>query len=513
MDVSRRYLNPDWFKANNSNYELVGVINRLDKMTFNPNACGELRFIYRLAYATPKIQSRLPLTINLVFTQAKEKDINCRDVLNRWRAPLDLSSQNIIQWLMTTGPLAPNLISADKRFALETNFQAIRSATAIRNLLGGNAEYILRVYKFTSAGLTRGYLENTIDYKKINESLVLKSELLTFLKTPINFDRLDSGILNIPEKFLTQKISSFAPHGIARLENRLFDRVFSEKDFEDMNYQNRKYVLSANAVLRRLNDSSCIGCHQNRTIAGFHFLGLDRQGSHPQNSILFEGSGHFKSEIFRRSKYLNEIANNQIPKTDQPFSIAPSGLKAQYGDFCGLKNSKGFSNWVCDSGLECQLLEGAVGEKDLGKCFPTTRLAGDPCLQNYVIQNHHSLDKMVQPWKELSCANGYTCQLPGGGFPGGMCTSQCSQITNKNREICGVIAGNGFSACLETGIKTFGECIDATKETRSRGLCNNQLSCRNDYVCAKVSETEGACLPSYFLFQIRVDGHPKPVIR
>lgn len=91
-----------------------------------------------------------------------------------------------------------------------------------------------------------------------------------------------------------------------------------------------------------------------------------------------------------------------------------------------------------------------------------------------------------------------------------MCTSSCDKIQDKTREICGAIAGDGFNSCLAQGSKTFVECFAASKQTASRGLCNNDRACRNDYICAKINEKEGACLPTYFLFQVRVDGHPTP---
>ena len=40
---------------------------------------------------------------------------------------------------------------------------------------------------------------------------------------------------------------------------------------------------------------------------------------------------------------------------------------------------------------------------------------------------------------------------------------------------------------------------------------NAARSCRNDYICARIGDgDDGACVPAYFLFQLRVDGHPAP---
>lgn len=506
----RRNLDPKWLRTQLSDYELVGILNRMDRSVFHPNTCGEVRLIYRLAYQTEKISSRLPLTVNVVFLLPRKSENTCKEVAQMWTAPSDLGLSSLIENWMAKGFLQKSFFSLAHLKAVETNYQVIRSSAGIRNMLGGTAEYILRVFHLKNDHLERGVMENTPDLKAIAANPLLKKELLVFLKAPENFDLLDRGILKIPDRFLARKMSSFAPHGIGRQENRPFDRIFSEKDFSDMNYNQRKFVRSPKTVLRRLNDLSCVGCHQNRTIAGFHFLGQDRVGTHPLNAIFFAGSGHFRSELVRRQKYVQQVLNDKKPTTDRPFSIAPAAAQAKYGDFCGLPGSAAFADWVCEDGLSCQTIDPAEGEKELGKCFPEERVSGDPCLQNFVTQNHHSLDKMVQPWKELGCNNKdskYLCQPPGQGFPSGMCTTSCEHMQNEN-EICGPIAGPGFGNCITNPQKTFNQCLELTRKTASRGRCNDQRSCRNDYVCAKVNKTDGACLPSYFLFQIRVDGHP-----
>jgi hypothetical protein len=38
--------------------------------------------------------------------------------------------------------------------------------------------------------------------------------------------------------------------------------------------------------------------------------------------------------------------------------------------------------------------------------------------------------------------------------------------------------------------------------------CDADQPCRDDYLCALTPAGKGACLPPYFVFQMRVDGHP-----
>lgn len=510
----RKNFDPKWLYSIDSSYELVGVVNRMDRIVFSPTTCGELRLLYRLTYKKEKIKSRLPLTINLVFYLPNDNK-NCTTYISEWTAPTseNLDFVKLADWIVKKGPLQSKNVNLKNVKALETNYQVIRSSSGVRNLLGGTGEYVLRVFHFENQRLVRGGLENTIDPDILNKNANLKNNLLMFLKNPVNFKKIENGTLKIPEQFLALKISSFSPHGIARYDNRPFDKVYKESDFQDLSYSGNNHVRTPNAVLRRLNDLSCVGCHQNRTIAGFHFLGEDRAQTHPLNSIFSAGSGHFQSEMIRRMKYLEAVRKNEVPPEDRPFSIAPMATFAKYGDFCGLPGSRGFVHWVCEDDLVCANEEGAIGEKDLGKCVFKKRLSGDACIKNFLIQNHHSLDKPPLPTEIMGCNNGdpkYSCQPPGGGFPSGMCTSSCDNIKDKNREICGPIAGNGFSDCLSGKVKTFDQCLENHKELRSRGRCDENNSCRNDYVCMKVSPTEGACVPSYFLFQIRVDGHPVP---
>lgn len=509
LKSKRRQLDPAWLINKDAHYELTGVVNRIDRVVFEPETCGELRFLYRLAYKTKKINSRLPLTINMVY-DLKKTPQGCVEYINAWRAPNDLRHESFADWFLK-GALQGDFYRLARLRALETNYQVIRSSAGIRNLLGGSAEYILRVFHIRDGKLVRGYLENTPNLAAFKKDPELKKALLDFLRSEKNFDLLDRGILKIPDRFLAVAASSFAPHGIARMENRPYDVIFSESDFAGLDFARREHVKTAGAVIRRLNDLSCVGCHQNRTIAGFHFLGSDRPGTHPLNAVFFAGSGHFRSELVRRGQFLDDMASGRRPSGDRPFSIAPTGARAKYGDFCGLPNGKAFRHWVCEDGLECAVVDPAEGEKELGKCFPKVRLSGDPCLQNILIQNHHSLDKTIQPVKEIGCNKGdpkYTCQPPGQGFPSGMCTTSCSHMKGSG-EICGPIAGTGFGNCIASPDRTFDQCLEATREFASRGRCNHERSCRNDYVCARIDGKDGACLPSYFLFQIRVDGHPQ----
>lgn len=66
-----------------------------------------------------------------------------------------------------------------------------------------------------------------------------------------------------------------------------------------------------------------------------------------------------------------------------------------------------------------------------------------------------------------------------------------------------------FNECMAGRAKTFEECMSPPRLSY-RKLCNVQFPCRDDYVCAYVPgapKGNGACMPPYFIFQARVDGH------
>src|SRR5690606_2167971 len=72
---------------------------------------------------------------------------------------------------------------------------------------------------------------------------------------------------------------------------------------------------------------------------------------------------------------------------------------------------------------------------------------------------------------------------------------------------CGAIAVlDPFNACLARN-EPFSHCL--TTHVRPAGLrrCSASSPCRDDYLCAG-EEGGGVCVPPYFLFQMRVDGHP-----
>ena len=86
-----------------------------------------------------------------------------------------------------------------------------------------------------------------------------------------------------------------------------------------------------------------------------------------------------------------------------------------------------------------------------------------------------------------------------------MCADACG--SDNPDTVCGAIALlTPFNQCVARG-EPFTKCL--AEETRPAGLrrCDPDTPCRDDYLCARLAGSTGACLPPYFLFQMRVDGH------
>jgi hypothetical protein len=49
---SHRLFDVRWLRQKSARFELVAVVNRMDRAPFHPQGCGETRLVYRLAYVT-----------------------------------------------------------------------------------------------------------------------------------------------------------------------------------------------------------------------------------------------------------------------------------------------------------------------------------------------------------------------------------------------------------------------------------------------------------------------------
>jgi hypothetical protein len=89
-----------------------------------------------------------------------------------------------------------------------------------------------------------------------------------------------------------------------------------------------------------------------------------------------------------------------------------------------------------------------------------------------------------------------------------MCSGNCADL--RHGETCGTIAIlQGFNACLAAR-KPFAACLRENVRPAALKTCSEVEPCRDDFICAQTADGHGACIPPYFLFQLRIDGHPQP---
>jgi hypothetical protein len=141
-----------------------------------------------------------------------------------------------------------------------------------------------------------------------------------------------------------------------------------------------------------------------------------------------------------------------------------------------------------------------------------------------------------------------------GGFPGGMLRlSECTGLPGE--ATCGLTASTGFNACLtqvSAGKASLADCFRRNTSYAGMRTCSSSSPCRDDYICLRpigytaangrerflerqrnvsykaddygqrepdsawlgrnngAGDQRGICIPPYFVFQFRSDGHPNP---
>ncbi|MGU3494251.1 hypothetical protein ACLBXM_09445 [Xanthobacteraceae bacterium A53D] len=510
---SHRLFDTRWLNAATAFFELVGVVNRLDRRPFHADACGETRLIYRLAYTGSTGRSRLPMTMAVELRgEPRDSDGSCRSAAALWRAPAGYEGAALGRWLVSTdGPLSPARLERARLVQIAVNLQSVRWPSGVKPDLGGHAEYILRAYGWQEAQgryVPRG-LENTPDVARLRGDAASRAALLEWLRQAEAMKALDSGTLQIPDRFLAREAVSVAPLGSARRANQPFSQIYDPEIWEAV--PGSRTLQSPGAVLRRLDDLTCSGCHQSRSVAGFHLLGIDRAGATRTygagNALALPGSPHLQDELARRAIYTLASASQTEPDPFRPLAGAGSA-EGGFGAACGLNDDPGVAGWGCAAGLTCRPHGSRGADDPIGVCMPQAPQVGALC-------EPARLRSVVDPRKDaafpqgrIDCGASAHCERTSVGFPGGMCSGACDP--DDPEAVCGSIAIlDGFNRCLAAR-QPFDACLRQHTRPGSQRACSADRPCREDYICAEAGTQpgSGACIPPYFLFQMRVDGHP-----
>lgn len=442
-----KQLSLNFITDKHSRVQLVGIVNRMDRQFIQSrreSACGEISVIYRFYYNIDdgKQESRLPVTLNLVFPAGKD-EADCTTMANRWlkaimaspkKSSTSVSSMAGLLFQEGAGPLE-NLIG-ENIHRLELNMQAYRRpADDDPSDFGTEATYLIRVFRWDPIQkvFVSSELPNQIDRKIFlcgtDDSTAYcdekKKRRLAFVKLiqdPATVGAIDLGIWNVDSKFLTKRAISVSPGGSHRSENQPYwnspnpiEQVISDAELQ-VAIENAKaakielkYINTVQDFRTRLNDGTCTGCHQTRAIAGFHFPGSDQPDTNPVNSVLLAGSPHFYGDQPRRLKIIKQIAKGQFPKPgelapgysarpEKEFRSALEGtqLIGGWGGACLIEAYRWTSKrkWDCRAGLQCQQVFESDNDPGIGICVPPSRWmeVGDPLQRGKVVTRSFGRD-------------------------------------------------------------------------------------------------------------------------
>lgn len=566
-DSRRFFKDPDSasnrFSANllndrKSGFVLTGIVNRMDrayrvvdKIPLLPT-CGEVRFIYRFTYDVTvdgrEVASRLPFTMAIVLnTRDPDEPLNCAQIGQRW---LDISQRSndadLIAYLDSkAGPLSYlRPVQVDR---IEINAQLFRVPASGKAKFGGNAEYLLRIFRRSAPGkpFEVAQLENQIDRDRLLSDRPLLDAFKKWLFTEDRMKALDQGTLDIPSQYLATQAVSVSPGGSSRSENQPFYGLLKDAEIDAALAQfasSLKSIKSRDGFARRLNDFTCSGCHQIRAIAGFHFPGADPDSEPASNAVHIPASAHFLADVPRRRDIISQFATKTVPDFSRGFSARPdkkfqaalssTQLFDGWGSVCYNGGDISFKDWTCRTGLTCKVLDESSRNNGMGICVSVGRARiGDPVEFGEVSYAAFGDDayQRTQPPGPTEPDN-YSVPSPPsdrtdyvvahqgfrdadstGGFPGGNLRIRgCSNLPGE--AVCGRVAATGFNRCIAQG-RPFPECLRFTELAGLRA-CDRSNPCREDYICtAPYTDLgsihgKGTCIPPYFMFQFRVDGHP-----
>jgi len=347
------------------------------------------------------------MTLNIVLKAKGDQAIDsngvtitCSEIARRWLAAGDspLAGAALAEQLLSKdGPL--DLMGPENIDLIETNLQVAHTPkSATRDF---RTDYLLKVFRYDAPMLAfeQVPLENQIDRDRIMADKNLKRDFRAWLLDPQHIGELDRGTILIPEKFLATGAIAATPagftpsglqpaFGLIKGDDTGANAVFKQSDVvaalktaaeRGARLQN---IRSLAGFERRLNDITCAGCHQTRSIGGFHFPGVDWMAAKPSNSTVVPASPHFFGDQIRRRDILTSLRDGRPPDYSRGFSSRPQLRGStelagtEYDDGWGAHcyrqkpdaadNDRSFRSWTCAEGLACQVIGTA---SRMGMCF------------------------------------------------------------------------------------------------------------------------------------------------
>jgi hypothetical protein len=574
-----------WLTSRDAAFPLVAVVNRIDKRDFYSSSCGEVRFIYRIAYYRKEdsieSKSTMPLFLNVVYEYVLGTDGTCTEIARLWNSDdvTKPASATSLAEALRIGPLAKSRMKLKQ---IELNMQAMRYPSELKYDFGGQAIYLMRIFQDKLGTMTPIPLENTLDVAVLQnkKNATLKQALIDQISAGL--DKIDNGTFvlnNTGGNLLATRAISFTTTGRARLSNKPFSAVFGAngEGLASIKLDGTKFVKSTLGLVERLNNSTCMGCHQTGGTAGFHLLGRAGSLNTAFNQVILPFSPHYLAERTRRSGYIQALSEGREGSTFRPPSFYPvaSGagsdgfptyrdghkreacLSAAQGDYSvGLK---------CAGETVCRLTaKNAAGGLNIGECVEENNVtAGNVCRKGVItseaintgfgdLYSLFAIRDQMNASATFNNAGG--CTVPEQGVPLGRISKKCDRETDggklkiidtfsdaahKPKELCVIQGGDVFDECAVSSNPP--QCLVEKAPTVARAYldtCSASDPCREDYICQQLpvevslqykdatrEKTRslvanrlkklqamgvGFCVPNYFVFNMRADGHILP---
>lgn len=520
-----RHFDERWLNSSFGAFKLIAIVNRMDRVDFDASSCGEVRFVYRLSYRAPKSASSLPFFVTVVKVYPKQDD--CTSFARPWQLQQGASASDRAAELQ--GGALKDLAFEQ----LELNFQSLRFTSGYMHDFGGQAMYMQRIFRRDGDTLQPITLENTPDVLVIEANPELLTRFVEFLKQGDHLARLDNGtlVIDFDPAFLTRLSVSWSTLGRARSANKPYSRLFESKRalLESIDISPLKFIKSHDALVERLNNLTCMGCHQSGGTAGFHMLGLaDDRYSHGFNKQELATSPHATAEEARRKAYVESLIAGAAPNTFRPPSNfpdadwsspeAPKFKNAAVGQFCAIGDDfAGAPGCAPNDGqpTACQrTVTSAQGPVLFGECVVKggRASAGAVCWKGEVTEDRevptdrgaipaYNLFAFQDKWKLRGSAYGggelagLRCVLPQSGAPLGRSSRRCTldeenlaeiDLTKKTpSQICANQGGNGFDLCAATATRapawsraSFARCSTPVRPITPAARTTSVRNCR-----------------------------------
>lgn len=210
----------------------------------------------------------------------------------------------------------------------------------------------------------------------------------------------------------------------------------------------------------------------------------------------------------RRESFSEAVVKKLTLPHARPLSVRALSGEGKMGSHCGLGDPS-FAAWTCAAGFKCQAFTTDKTVSLTGICVPEKRIAGSACAAGEMVHHTNPKKDRIKTQPATSCGTDSVCEASSVGFPNGMCSGACANL--QAGETCGSIAIlHEFNSCLASGKTAFAKCLSENVRPAAMQECDSDKFCRDDYICARTAQGKGSCIPPYFLFQLRVDGHPSP---